>query len=160
MRTSPGACRRQARLAAVLGSPIPTKQTAPSSRTRAAATIIISSGVQPSTETVSLRSSGAEDIGLHPGEERVTVTADRIPGDVEVVVPHRVGVRVGGLGPARDVGDVVDHPGRQDDRARARLELVNELLHRDESTPRCEDRFLLDAGDAPELDVPGPIRLL
>src|SRR3954462_3017191 len=47
--TSPsdGACGAGARLGAVLGAPIPTKQTCPSCSALAAATAIISAGVQP-----------------------------------------------------------------------------------------------------------------
>ncbi len=44
-RHSSGACSRRARFAARDGSPMPTKQTCPSRRVRAAATVIISSDV-------------------------------------------------------------------------------------------------------------------
>ena len=42
-----------------------------------------------------VRVSACEDIVLHPAAERVAVAADRIPRDVEVVVPLGVAVRVG-----------------------------------------------------------------
>src|SRR5438094_1271581 len=45
MRTRLGACVARARLHARLGSPIPTKTTSPSTSSRAATTVIISSGV-------------------------------------------------------------------------------------------------------------------
>src|SRR5690348_12851659 len=88
--TSPGAWVRRARLAAVLGSPMPTKQTARSCNARAAATVIISSADQLMPVLASLRADmrhkrapladsladarscrHPQDVVGHPGAERV-----------------------------------------------------------------------------------------
>src|SRR6266516_7974422 len=103
MSTRPGACVARARLAAALGSPIPTKQVMPSRRARAAQAVIISSAVNsPAVVAAGLmrlsflarsgtgqprRVGGAEHIRLQPAEEPLPVSADRIPGHVVVVFP-------------------------------------------------------------------------
>src|SRR6187401_1800602 len=90
--TSRGAWRRRATFAAVLGRPMPTRHVAPSGSARAAATVIISAGVQPTASVPG--ASSLEDMRLHPCAEAVAVAADRRPRDVEVVVALRVAVGV------------------------------------------------------------------
>src|SRR5690349_2606049 len=96
-----GAWVRRARLAAVLGRPMPTKQTAPSRSARAAATVIISSAVQPLSSGIS-----PHHVLRHPPDEGVAIPADRVPPLVEVVVPGRVPVRVRGMRAPGHGGDV------------------------------------------------------
>src|SRR5918996_3894508 len=82
MRTQFGACVRRARFAALLGSPMPTKQVIPSASRRAAATAIISSDEYP-RPSVLTRAPGRRR--LPPGEARLrrrltTLAARGSPG--------------------------------------------------------------------------------
>src|SRR6516164_5420960 len=112
MSTSSGACVARARLAAALGSPMPTKQVMPSRSARAADTVIISSDVyvkslaprrgpegrSPSRGGlggwVPPRSGGVAPPGrkepFQPPGERLAFPRDGIPGHVVVVVTGRV----------------------------------------------------------------------
>src|SRR4051794_36437324 len=150
-RTVSGACVSRARLAAVLGRPMPTKQTVRSVSSRAAATVITSSA---------LNSVTTHHLLLHPVPEAVAVTADLVPALVEAVVAVIVVVRVGGVGAARRLGHGSDRPRRQHYRAGAGLELVHDLLHGHERAPRGEHDLLLNADDAPELHVALAVRAL
>src|ERR1043166_5527861 len=58
MSTRPGAWVARARLAATLGSPIPTKQVMPSRSARAAQVVIISSAVKPGAPLMPARPPG------------------------------------------------------------------------------------------------------
>src|SRR5438128_11891159 len=109
-----GACRRRARLAAVLGNPMPTRTVAPSGSARAAAMVIISSGRQRGSDTGAHRLQaaqvggvvgGAEDVPVEPRREGVAVAADPVPAPVEVVVAVAVPGGGGGMGAARDGAD-------------------------------------------------------
>src|SRR5216683_3834621 len=109
MRTRPGAWVARARLAAALGRPIPTKQVMPSRSARAAETVIMSSDVY-GTIIMSSDVYGTVflpvDVLVQPASEGIAVAADRVPGDVVVVVAHRVVERIGGVSPARHLGHV------------------------------------------------------
>ena len=54
-------------------------------------------------------------------------------------------MRVGGVRAAGDERDVVEREAREDDRARALVELVDHLLDGDDRPARAEHRLLLDA---------------
>src|SRR5688500_9772063 len=100
MSTTSGAWERRARLAASLGRPIPTKQTWPLLRPRAAVTVIISSGVNVVSSCAGSTMGTARDhfqIGgmvgrldhepSHPLREGDPITGDDVPFGVERVVP-------------------------------------------------------------------------
>src|SRR6266511_5217561 len=119
---------RLARLAAVLGRPMPTKQERCPANARAAATVIISSAVQLTVPPGSLRGAarrrghrptprpgcaGAScgssraaaplrsrrvHLPVQPRGERGPVAADRVPFAVGAVVPVVVALRVGRAG--------------------------------------------------------------
>src|SRR5215510_4353550 len=99
----------------------------------------------------------ADHVVLHPLPERLAVPADPVPRRVRGVVAHRIAVRVAGRRPARDLGDGGDHPRGQHDRAGPLVELVDDLLHGHDGPLRGQDRLLLHAGDAPQLDGPGAV---
>ena len=63
-------------------------------------------------------------------------------------------------GAAGDLGHRRHDPRGQHDPAGAQLEVVHHLLHGDEGAGGGEYGFLLDARDAPDLDVAVPVRLL
>src|SRR5471032_3171624 len=100
MRTTSGAWVRRARLAAAEGMPIPTKHTVPFFRRRAASMVMISLGVYAASGIGRVppgrRDAGrlekflvvfrAEDVLLHPCEERVAVARYRVPRLAERVV--------------------------------------------------------------------------
>src|SRR3712207_7261480 len=89
-----------------------------------------------------------------------TLFRSGVPGLVEGVVAVVVAVGVGRVRPFRlDRYRVEDH-GREHDLEGVRLELVHDLLDRDDRAPRREDRLLLDARDAPDRHVPPPVHLL
>ena len=69
---------------------------------------------------------------LQPGGELLAVLGDRVPVLVGGVVAVVVVLRVGRLGAAGHVRDAGHDPARQDDGVRLRLELVDDLLDRDE----------------------------
>lgn len=64
------------------------------------------------------------------------------------------------MGAAGDERDRVDDPGGQDDGAGARLQGADDLLDGDQDAPGGECRLLLHPGQAPQLDVAGPVGLL
>src|SRR5215210_3945776 len=98
MSTRRGAWVSRARLAAVLGTPMPTNTVAPSAKARAAATVIISSAVhacstarcrppgsgtgQVSGEAVQVLGvvGGGTHVPVDPREERLALAADVVPG--------------------------------------------------------------------------------
>ena len=142
----------------MLGKPIPTRHVPPSGSARAAAIVIISAGVHVAAPTRCV--SVPEDIVLHPAREPVAVAADRVPGDVEVVVPLCVAVRVGRM---RAVPDLPrrsrsSSAGGRSRRAAARA--VDDLFDGDEDALRAEHGLLLHADDAPQLHIAGPVGLL
>ncbi len=94
---------------------------------------------------------------VQPAGEHVPVPADRIPGPVELVVADRVAEGVGRVRPAGHVGHVADGPGREHDRAGPVVQLGHDLLHRHHGAPGGQHGLLLHAGDAPVLDVAGPV---
>src|ERR1022692_3718931 len=112
MRTRFGACVARARLAAALGSPIPTKQVMPPVRARAAQAVIISSAVYaagsaasagamaagpvPFMPSSSLAGLGARQaarahprhVRVQPAQESFPVPADLVPRQVEGSEEH------------------------------------------------------------------------
>src|SRR6516165_5899133 len=111
MRTRSGAWVRRARLQAALGSPMPTKHTAPLRSCRAAVTVIISSllysgalmrGSRGDAERAQERRmiGQAEHVAVHPRAEGGAVARDLIPCEVEGVVARIVTVCVGRIGAA------------------------------------------------------------
>src|SRR5690348_8689894 len=119
MRTRLGAWVARARLHARLGSPIPTKTTSPSRSSRAATTVIISSGVYAGAALEAVVHSSREALfrfkacgqtGLLrdvPGPirdavyefiqiagELVGIARDRLPCHVEIIVAVVVALRV------------------------------------------------------------------
>src|SRR6476619_7588544 len=99
MSTQSGAWSRRARLAAVDGRPMPTKQARSLRRQRAALTIITSSALTSGTGHLRLAPEAGQvlsevsrtpDVLVDPGRERRPVAADVVPGPVEPVVPRRV----------------------------------------------------------------------
>src|SRR5262245_49180149 len=103
MSTRPGLTVRRARLAAVLGRPMPTKHDTCPRRARAAATVIISSAVnviltsRKPRQIRGLASLGGScrDHLVQPRLKRRPVAADGVPVAVEVVVAVVVALRVG-----------------------------------------------------------------
>src|SRR6476661_4777569 len=97
MSTTSGACVRRARFAAADGMPMPTKQTVPFSRRRAASIVMISVGVYwtlvPSgmggfplarrRDAGGLHELrvvlGAQHVLLHPGGEGLAILGDAVP---------------------------------------------------------------------------------
>src|SRR5215208_5700313 len=95
MSTTSGACVSRARFAAADGMPMPTKQTVPSFRRRAASMVMISVGLYscaPSAigHLVARRRDAralheflvrlrAHDVFLHPFQERLALPRDRVP---------------------------------------------------------------------------------
>ena len=73
MSTRSGACVRRARLAAVLGRPMPTKQAVPPRSARAAATVIISSAVQAPAGTRHDTAARRSPDCVEPVRERLAV---------------------------------------------------------------------------------------
>jgi hypothetical protein len=57
-------------------------------------------------------------------------------------------------------GHIVHHPGGQDDGPGPGAQFVHDLLHGDHRPLRAEHRFLLHAGDPPQLHVAGPVGAL
>src|SRR5829696_10568736 len=108
MSTTSGACVSRARFAAADGMPMPTKQTVPSFRRRAASMVMISVGVKVSGTTACSLSSTmgcvpgtcpdlrrlheflvrlrSHDVLLHPFQEGVALPRDRVPCLAERVV--------------------------------------------------------------------------
>src|SRR5918995_1747110 len=170
MRTTSGACVRRARFAALLGSPIPTKQTVPFVSSRAAATDIISSAEYVFSDTGHLRKSDrhevlrkvgrATHVAVDPRIEVTAVASDVIPRLVEGVVALGVAVRVGGMGPSRYLADGVYDPCREHDAVLMRLEAVDDLLDGHDRSARREHRLFLHAADSPQHHVAAAIRLL
>ena len=93
------------------------------------------------------------DMLVQPGPEPHPVPADRVPGQVEVIVPGRIAERVGGMSAVRYDSYVADQPGRQHHGSWQRVEHVDDLLDRDHRSGRGEHALFLHAGDAPVLDV-------
>src|ERR1700683_4350798 len=102
MSTVSGACVRRARLAAALGSPMPTKQVAPLRILRAAAMVIISSAVyfvsgmgdrllQTALEFVKIL--GSEHVLLHPRLKGLALARDGVPLLVEGVIARIITLR-------------------------------------------------------------------
>src|SRR5918994_7463817 len=170
MRTTSGACVRRARFAALLGNPIPTKQTVPFVSSRAAATDIISSAEHVFSDTSHLRKAdGCEvlreagctsDVPVDPGAEVTAVASDVVPRLVEGVVALGVAVRVRGMGPSRYLADGVDDPCREHDAVLVRLEAVDDLLDGHDRSTRGEHRLFLHAADSPQHHVAAAVRLL
>src|SRR5258708_35286356 len=84
-----------------------------------------------------------------PGPDPDAVPADRVRGQVEVIVPGRIAERVGGMSAVRYDGYVADQPGRQHHGSWQRVEHVDDLLARDHRTGRGEHALFLHAGAAP-----------
>src|SRR5512140_2294113 len=120
MRTTSGACVSRARVAAADGMPMPTKQTVPSFRRRAASMVMISVAVYSLVVVSGIcrsfargcHSCGfhefrmvlrAEHVLLHPREERLALAGDRIPRLAERVVASVVAMRVAGMRAVRHV---------------------------------------------------------
>src|SRR6267142_973153 len=87
----------------------------------------------------------AENVLLHPREERAAVAGDGIPRLAEGVVAAVVAVRVARMRPEGDLADRLEHPMRQVAGVLRRLQVVDDLFHRDDRGLRGEHRFLLDA---------------
>src|SRR6266852_2564345 len=179
----PGACVSRARLQAADGMPMPTKQMSLLRSARAAAIVIISVALKAIWSSFSraivrrLRNlacgtphpSGmhreglrplVEHVRLYPGEERVAVARDRVPGLIIGVVALVVAVRIGGMRAARHADDGLDGPARQDHRIGAALaEIRNDLLDRHERAFRGQHHLLLYADDAFDQHVAGGVRL-
>src|SRR5690348_15523194 len=109
MSTTSGACVRRARFAAAEGMPMPTKHTMPLRSRRAASIVMISVAVYPVWAASGMghllrayRHGGGlqelrmvlrtEDVLLHPGEERLAISRDRVPRLAERVVADVVAV--------------------------------------------------------------------
>src|SRR5262249_31543069 len=132
-----GAWVSRARLAAALGKPMPTKQTVPLASWRAAATVIISSAVKPSSAMrghlgLAIELRAVEHVALHPGGERVALARDGVPGLVEAAVAAIVVMDVGRSRATRSVADRVHHPPRQHAAIDRRTEPVDDLLDGDD----------------------------
>ncbi len=98
---------------------------------------------------------------LNPPLKTVTISRDRIPGDVERVVTRVVAVRVRGMRSTRHGDDRVDGPRGKDHGVRAEaLEAIDDLLDGHDRRPRSQDRLLLYADDAFEQHVAGAIGFL
>src|SRR3989454_7170475 len=107
-------------------------------------------------DQVLLPVGGGEDVVFHPGDERLPVAGDPVPRLVEGVVPNRVVVGVGRVRPARDRRHRAHHPGGEDDRPRARLEPVDDLLDGDDGTAGGEEGPLLGPRGPPQPPRAGP----
>src|SRR5262245_12955768 len=145
MSTHSGAWSRRARLAAVEGSPMPTKHVMSLRRQRAALTIITSSALTSGTGGLRLPAEAGEVLGevgrsadvlVDPGRERAAVTADVVPRPVELVVPRGVADGEAGVGAARHLAHRAHHPGRQHDGVGPGRELVDDLLDGDDGSAR------------------------
>src|SRR5688572_15960871 len=101
-----GACVSRARLQAADGMPMPTKQMSVLRSARAAAIVIISVALKAISSSFSRGTQALavhrksfrpliEHVRLHPGEERVAVACDRVPGLIIGVVALVVAVRIG-----------------------------------------------------------------
>jgi hypothetical protein len=102
----------------------------------------------------------AAQVPVDPRGEAVAVARDLVPVDVERVVPVVVAVRVRRMRAAGSERDRVDHPARDDNRACARLELLDDLFDGHERARRREHDLLLYARDPPKLDVAGAVGVL
>src|SRR5215469_18138157 len=100
------------------------------------------------------------DVFVHPGSERRPVPADRVPGNIEIVVPGRIAERVGRVRSAWSSRDVADGPGRQHHRAWPRVEFADDLLDRCDGPGRSEHALFLHPGDSPVLDVAAAVGTL
>src|SRR5262245_9477847 len=110
---------------------MPTKQTMPSRKSRAAATVIISSAVNsaisgaPQAAAVLGKILGAEHMPLHPGRESVAIAGDVVPSLVEPVVARVIALGIGWMRPTRHGNDGAHDPGRQHHRVGRRIETID-----------------------------------
>ena len=118
---------------------------------RAAATVIIVGSPRTHPRLPALEHGLFEPLG-----EPVAVAADGVPLLVVGVVPVVVVLRVRGCAP-RHLSHGGHRPRRQDHVAGTPLEGVDDLLDGDEGASGSEQRLLLRAHDAPQLNGPGTI---
>src|SRR5205814_9626388 len=100
----------------------------------------------PPRRSSSRRLCTSQDVLAHPGQERVAVPADGVPGDVEVVVAGRVALGVGRVRTTRYDRHQAHHPGREHHATGYRGEFVHDLFDGDEAAPGRQDGLLLHAG--------------
>src|SRR5690606_20663323 len=114
-----GAWVSRATLQAADGAPMPTKQTSSLPSARAAAMVIISSGVK-SAMTQPLHAAGEDfgahvhDIGLHPGLKTLAIRGDLVPLEIAPVVALVVAVCVARMRSSGHHRDRRYRPVRQD----------------------------------------------
>src|SRR5215471_853065 len=156
-----GAWLRRARLAAALGRPMPTKQTAPLWSLRAAAMVIISSAVYSSSigrgrlQTLAkLREIfGPENVPLDPGLKAPSLAGNRVPLLVEGVVARIIALRVRGERAAIHQTHSRDGPGGKHERVRRRIQLVHDFFHGYDGAAGGQCGFFLHAYHSPHQHV-------
>src|SRR6185312_16077309 len=113
-----GAWVNRATLQAAEGAPMPTKHTSSFDSARAAAIVIISSGVKSGMPQL-LHPLGehlgadVEHVGAHPGIEGAPVGGDLVPVEIAPVVAGVIAMSVGGVGAAGHYRDGAHRKARQ-----------------------------------------------
>ncbi len=101
-----------------------------------------------------------EHVRVQPGGKRLAVARDRVPVLVELVRSWIVAVGVRRLGAAGGFAYGADHPGRDHAGVGTGLQLVDDLLDRDDRVPGREHGFLLYANDALDQHIAVPVGFL